>query len=91
MGRERGRVNGQLAGHVRPNFLARVAERKQEKGQALRIWGGKTALGYDRYTSSLGFQNNTEKRKNLRFFSVLMHTDGRLWVPPGWEDSKESI
>lgn len=40
MGRERGRVNGQLAGHVRPNFLARVAERKQEKGQALRIWGG---------------------------------------------------
>ena len=88
---ERGRVNGQLAGDMRPNFLARVAERKQEKGQALGMYGEKTDLGYDRYTSSLGFQNNTEKRKNLRFFSVLMHTDGRLWVPPGWEDSKESI
>lgn len=34
---ERGRVNGQLAGDMRPNFLARVAERKQEKGQALGI------------------------------------------------------
>ena len=41
MGIERGKVNGQLARAGRLNFLARVAERKQEKGQALGIWGGK--------------------------------------------------
>lgn len=41
MGIERGKVNGQLARDVRLNSLARVAERKQEKGQALGIWGEK--------------------------------------------------
>lgn len=59
---ERGKVNGQLARAGRLNFQ-REYERKQERRGRLWEFGGKTALGYGQYTSSLGFQNNTEKRK----------------------------
>ena len=70
MGIERGKVSGQLDMEVRLNFLARVAERRQETGQALGVGGKKvrhTTVCYYQYTSSLGFQSNIEKRKNLRF------------------------